>query len=81
MLWHLIRSLITGAVSGWIANNLMKSDSSNLLINICLGLIGGLVGGLVLGIIGIKSTNFIGDIIIAVIGACLAIWIYHKFTE
>ena len=81
MILHLIRSLIVGAIAGWIANNLMKTDSSSLLVNIALGLLGGLVGGILLGLIGIGSRNFIGDIIVAVIGACIAIWLYHKIKD
>lgn len=81
MIIHIIRSLIIGGIAGWIANNIMKTDSSNVLVNVAMGLLGGLVGGIILGIIGIGSTNFIGDIIIAVIGACIAIWAYHKITD
>lgn len=81
MIWNLLRSLIIGGLAGWIANLIMNKDSSNIVINIVLGLIGGLVGGVVLSLIGIGSYNFIGDILVSIIGACIAIWAYHKFVD
>ena len=68
----IIISLIIGAFCGWLAGKIMDSQFS-WIGNIALGLCGGLVGGLVLGAIGITGHGFLGNIIAAVIGACLLI--------
>lgn len=69
-----IFSLILGGISGWIAGMIMKTEGS-LLRNIILGLLGGFVGGLLGKFIGVGATNWIGSIIISVLGACLLIWL------
>lgn len=65
-------SLVVGAVSGWIAGQIMKEDGS-WLKNMILGIVGGVVGGFLLGLVGIGGHNILGDIIISVIGACIVI--------
>ena len=74
-MWGFIVSLIIGAVSGWIAGKIMKSEH-NWLINLILGLVGGLVGGL-----GFAAGGWIARIIVSVAGACLLIWLYRKFIK
>lgn len=76
----MIIALITGALAGWMAGNLMDSDGS-LLRNIILGLLGGIVGRFILKAVGIYSYGFIGDIIVAVIGACLLIYLARKLDN
>ncbi len=70
---HLLVSLALGALAGWIAGKIMKS-SHGLLMNIILGLVGGLVGGWLGGLLGIGG-GWISGLILAVVGACLLIWI------
>lgn len=77
MLWSLICTIVVGAISGFIAGKIMKSEGS-LLRNIILGILGGIVGGFLGRIIGIGATGLVGGIIISVIGACLLIWIAQK---
>lgn len=45
------------------------------LIHILVSLVVGAIGGALLGLIGIGGTNIIGDIIVAVVGACICIWV------
>lgn len=75
-----IFSLIIGGISGWLAGKIMNSEGS-LLRNIILGLLGGVVGGILGRIIGLGARNFIGSIIISVIGACILIWASKKFIK
>ena len=74
LLWALF-----GALVGWIAGMIMKT-SSGLLWNIVLGIIGSFVGGFIASLIGFGSLyagfSFnIVNILIAIAGACLVIWI------
>lgn len=69
-----IGSIILGALAGWIAEKIMKSDQS-LLMNIVLGIVGALVlNWLLIAIIGTTLGGWIGQLIVAVIGACLLIF-------
>lgn len=73
-------TLLSGAIAGWLAGIIMKSNGS-LLRNIILGLVGGVVGSVVLGIIGIGGSGFIGGILVAVVGACLLVWLGRKIFK
>lgn len=65
--------IIVGLIAGWLAGNLMHSRRG-LLGNLLLGLVGSLVGGLLFSVIGLGgSTNIIGSIVIATIGAMLVL--------
>ena len=68
--------LLFGALVGWIAGIIMKSQNT-LLWNIILGIIGSFVGGFIATLIGIGSdfSFSIANIIISVAGACLVIFL------
>ncbi len=67
--------LAIGALSGWLAGNIMKTGGS-LLRNIVLGICGSVVGGWVASIIGISAKAVsLGGILISVGGACLLIFL------
>ena len=75
--------LLFGALVGWIAGLIMKSDNS-LLRNIILGIIGSIVGGFIASILGFGEfgADFsfnLTNIIISVAGACLLIFLSRVF--
>jgi uncharacterized membrane protein YeaQ/YmgE (transglycosylase-associated protein family) len=77
--------LVVGAIAGYIAGYLVKGDESlGVIGHIILGIVGGLVGGFVAGLLtggkdfttGINPTT----IIVAVIGAVVAVVGYGLIT-
>ncbi|MCL2351403.1 MAG: GlsB/YeaQ/YmgE family stress response membrane protein [Firmicutes bacterium] len=85
MLITLLLWVIFGALVGWIAGKLMKSNNS-LLLNIILGIVGSLVGGFIASRLGFadfgaKFSFNIVNIIISVAGACLVIFIARLLTH
>lgn len=73
--WFL--SIILGAIAGWIAEQIMKGEHG-LLTNIILGILGALLGNwLFRAVIGTTAGGMIGQLIVAVIGACILIWGYR----
>jgi uncharacterized membrane protein YeaQ/YmgE (transglycosylase-associated protein family) len=70
-----ILTIIVGALAGWIAEKIMKTDH-NLLMNIILGILGAVfLNAILYAIVGGTLGGVIGQLIIAVIGACILIWI------
>ena len=72
--------ILVGAVSGWLAGQIMNTQFS-MLGNIGVGVIGGFVGSLLLSVIGIHGSGIIGNIIVSVIGACVFIAIVRAVKK
>jgi uncharacterized membrane protein YeaQ/YmgE (transglycosylase-associated protein family) len=75
-----IISIILGALAGWIAENVMKFDTG-LLMNIVLGVVGAMVGNFLLSLIGVGLTGIVGQLIVAVLGACILIYAYRMMKS
>ena len=75
MFWWIVK-IALWALAGFGASRLMKSGEG-MIWNIVLGLIGGVVGSAVASLIGLKSTNVVGTLLISLGGACLVIYLYR----
>jgi uncharacterized membrane protein YeaQ/YmgE (transglycosylase-associated protein family) len=70
-----IMAIVIGALAGWIAEKLMRSEHG-LLMNIVLGIIGAVLGNFILMLVfGATMGGLVGQLIVAVVGACLLIGI------
>jgi uncharacterized membrane protein YeaQ/YmgE (transglycosylase-associated protein family) len=73
-----IMTIILGGLAGWIAEKAMKFDTG-LIMNIVLGVVGAVVGNYLLGLAGIGLGGLLGQLIVAVAGACILILAYRAF--
>ena len=68
-----IAAIIVGALAGWIAENLMKSEHG-LLMNIILGILGAvLMNFIFINLLGSTLGVWLGQLVVGVIGACILI--------
>lgn len=67
-----IAAIIIGAIAGWIAEQIMKSDQG-LFLNIILGIIGAAVANGLFSLIGVSFGGIVGNLVAGVIGACILI--------
>ena len=67
--------ILIGAVAGWLAGVIMKGKGFGILINIVVGIVGGFLGGWIFGLLGIAFWGIVGNLIAAVVGACILLWI------
>ena len=79
MLINILLILLFGAIVGWLAGIIMKSQKS-LVMNIIVGIIGSFIGGFVAAQLGFGSFggNFdfnVMNVIISIAGACLLIFV------
>lgn len=75
---NLIIWLIFGALAGWIASMVMKTDASQgTLFDIVLGIVGSIVGGYLMQFFGQPGvTGFnVYSLIVAVVGASVLIFL------
>jgi len=74
-----ILAIIIGGLAGWIAEMIMKTNQG-LLMNIILGIVGAVLGNFLLMLIfGGTMGGIFGQLVVAVIGACLLIAIGRAF--
>ena len=79
MLITILLWLLFGALVGWLAGIIMKSQGT-LLRNIILGIVGSIVGGFIASLLGFGSLDAgfsfnIVNVVISIGGACLLIFI------
>ena len=69
--------LIIGTLAGWIAERAMNRDHG-LLTNILVGIAGSFVGGTLAGLVGIRFYGFLGNLVVATLGAILILWFFGR---
>ena len=78
---NIIVWIIVGALAGWVASMIMKTDASmGALANIIVGIIGAFVGGWLVGLFGIDVTTAelsIESILTAILGAVVVLAIVN----
>ena len=75
----LLAWIILGLIAGWIASKIVNRRGEGALMDILLGIVGAVIGGWIfrmLGAGGVTGLNLY-SLIIAVIGAVIALSVYH----
>ena len=75
--------LLVGLAAGAIAKMITPQDEKGGWISsLIIGLVGSVVGGLIFDLLGITIfNNLVGDIITAVLGALLVLFVYYKYLK
>ncbi len=69
-----IMTIVIGGLAGWIAEKVMKADHG-LVTNILLGIAGAVIlNAILIGLLGSTLGGFIGQLVVAIIGACVLIY-------
>ncbi|MBI2719778.1 MAG: GlsB/YeaQ/YmgE family stress response membrane protein [Rhizobiales bacterium] len=80
-IFNLIAQIVIGGLAGWIAEKVMKFDTS-LTMNVVLGIAGSVVGNAIIRTLGLwPGGGLIRSLVIAVAGACLLIYLYRLFNR
>ncbi|MGC4025652.1 MAG: GlsB/YeaQ/YmgE family stress response membrane protein [Mesorhizobium sp.] len=69
--------LVIGFLAGWIAERSMNRDHG-LLTNILVGIAGSFVGGTLAGLMNVVYHGFVGNLIVATIGAVIVLFIFGR---
>jgi uncharacterized membrane protein YeaQ/YmgE (transglycosylase-associated protein family) len=82
---NILAWIIVGAIAGWLASLVMKTNAEQgLLMDIIVGIIGGILGGFILTALGIGGpvTGLnIGSIVVAFIGAVILLAILRALRR
>ncbi|MCA0277599.1 MAG: GlsB/YeaQ/YmgE family stress response membrane protein [Proteobacteria bacterium] len=69
--------LLVGFLAGYIAERTMNRDHG-FLTNILVGIAGSFVGGTLAGLLGIHYYGFAGNLLVAIVGAVILLWIFGR---
>ena len=74
-----IGTLIIGGLAGWIAEKVMKTDQG-IIMNIIVGILGSYIGAFLANALGIHLGEifqgwFLGNLIVAAVGAIVLLWV------
>ena len=72
-----IGMLIIGISAGYIAEKVTESDHG-LLTNLLVGIAGSFVGGTLANVLNIEFHGWLGNLIVASLGAILVLWIWRS---
>ncbi len=74
--------IIFGAIAGWLASMIMRTDAQQgALGNIIIGIIGAFIGGFLMSLIGqtgVSGFN-IYSLLVAILGSVVLIWLVRMF--
>ncbi len=73
-----MEGIITGIIVGFLASKIYSGSGKGCLINLLLGIAGGWVGGKLFEWLGITATGLVGNIVMAVVGAIVVLWVWNK---
>ncbi len=78
-----IGTLLIGGLAGWIAEKVMRSDMG-LIMNIIIGVVGSYIGAFLANAMGLRLGEifqgwFLGNLIVAAIGAILLLLVFKAF--
>jgi uncharacterized membrane protein YeaQ/YmgE (transglycosylase-associated protein family) len=72
--------LFIGIIAGYIAEKVTASDHG-LLTNLLVGIAGSFVGGSIAGLLNIEFYGWLGNLLVASIGAVLILWLWRMFRD
>ena len=84
MIMNIIMWVLFGALVGWIASLVMKTDAEQGAVgNIIVGIIGAFLGGAIARVFGGSGvTGFnLGSLIVAILGAIVLIFFLRMFSR
>lgn len=77
----IIGMVVIGLIAGYVAEKLTESDHG-LFTNLVVGLIGAFVGGIIASAVGIPAQiGFLGNLVVATLGAILLLFIWRKIRS
>jgi uncharacterized membrane protein YeaQ/YmgE (transglycosylase-associated protein family) len=70
--------LIIGIIAGYITEKVPASDQG-LLTNLLVGIAGSFVGGSLASLLDFHYEGWLGNLLVATIGAILLLWVWRRF--
>jgi uncharacterized membrane protein YeaQ/YmgE (transglycosylase-associated protein family) len=72
--------LVIGIIAGYMAEKVTASDHG-LLTNLLVGIAGSFVGGALANLLNIEFYGWLGNLIVASVGAILVLWVWRRLMD
>ncbi|MDJ0512294.1 MAG: GlsB/YeaQ/YmgE family stress response membrane protein [Methyloceanibacter sp.] len=72
--------IIIGILAGYIAEKITASDHG-LLTNFLVGIAGSFIGGSLARLVGVDFYGWLGNLVVASVGAVIIIWLWRKLSD
>jgi len=69
--------LLVGLIAGYVAERAMNRDHG-LLTNMLVGIAGSFVRGALAAVLNINYYGFAGNLVVAIVGAILILWLFGR---
>jgi uncharacterized membrane protein YeaQ/YmgE (transglycosylase-associated protein family) len=69
--------LVIGFLAGYVAEKAMNREHG-LFTNILVGIAGSFIGGTLASVLNINYQGFLGNLVVAVAGAVILLWIFGR---
>jgi uncharacterized membrane protein YeaQ/YmgE (transglycosylase-associated protein family) len=69
--------LLIGFLAGYIAEKALNREHG-LFTNILVGIAGSFVGGTLADVLGLDYKGFLGNLVVAAVGAILILWLFGR---
>jgi uncharacterized membrane protein YeaQ/YmgE (transglycosylase-associated protein family) len=76
----LLAMLVIGAIAGWIAEQVTRSDHG-IFTNVLVGIAGAFLGGTIAELLQIPMIGFWRSLIAATIGAIVILFVWQRFRN
>lgn len=74
--------IVFGALAGWIASLIMKTDAQQgAVMNIVVGIIGAVLGGFIMSFLGYSGVDGFNvySLLVAILGSVVLLWLVRMF--
>ncbi|MCC8063853.1 MAG: GlsB/YeaQ/YmgE family stress response membrane protein [Clostridiales bacterium] len=79
-MFSILSTLILGLLAGYLACRIMGQGSS-MVMNLIVGVVGAAIGSFLFSLIGIYAYSWIGQLLVAIIGACVLLWLVNYISS
>jgi uncharacterized membrane protein YeaQ/YmgE (transglycosylase-associated protein family) len=72
---YLIWVIVIGILAGFLAGKIMRGRGYGIIVDLLLGIVGSYIGGWLFTRLGIASGGLVGQLLMALVGALLLLFI------
>lgn len=72
---HFVVFLLVGALAGWLCGLIVKGRGFGAAGNVIVGIVGAFLGGFCLSLLGFAAYGILAQLVSALLGALLFVWL------